>query len=79
MASFSGTLRFCDPYVESASLNFLAEARAVTEIRLLTVNISKPQVFARTCPSRLEPGGTGGTERPSGDTRLSQLVGKMRE
>ncbi len=47
MQSFSGLLRFCDPYVESASLDLLAEATAVSEIRLLTVNIKKAQAFAR--------------------------------
>lgn len=47
MQTFAGLLRFCDPYIESASLDLLAEATGASEIRLLTVNISKPQVFAR--------------------------------
>jgi hypothetical protein len=47
MASFVGTLRFCDPYVASASLDLLADATTATEIRLLTTSISKPDVFAR--------------------------------
>jgi hypothetical protein len=47
IASFTGTLRFCDPYIASASLDLLADALSVTEIRLLTTNISKPDVFTR--------------------------------
>jgi hypothetical protein len=47
MQSLNGVLRFCDPYVEAASLDLLAEATKTTEIRLLTVNIARPQVFAR--------------------------------
>jgi hypothetical protein len=47
MASFTGLLRFCDPYVDSSSLHLLAEATGATEIRLLTVNVNKPQVFSR--------------------------------
>ena len=47
MRSLTGTLRFCDPYVESLSLDLLAEATAATDIRLLTVNVNRPQVFAR--------------------------------
>lgn len=47
MQAFRGVLRFCDPYVEAASLDLLAQATGVSEIRLLTVNIGKPQVFAR--------------------------------
>jgi hypothetical protein len=47
MQSLVGLVRFCDPYIESASLDLLAEATKATEIRLLTVNIAKAQVFAR--------------------------------
>lgn len=47
MQSLNGVLRFCDPYVESASLDLLAEATKATDIRLLTVNVARPQVFAR--------------------------------
>jgi hypothetical protein len=47
MQSLDGVLRFCDPYVESASLDLLAEATKTSEIRLLTVNIARSQVFAR--------------------------------
>jgi hypothetical protein len=47
MQSLTGLVRLCDPYVESASLDLLAEASAAREIRLLTVNISKPPTFTR--------------------------------
>ena len=47
MGSFTGLLRFCDPYVASASLDLLADATGVQEVRLLTVNVSKPEVFVR--------------------------------
>lgn len=47
MQSLDGVLRFCDPYVESASLDLLAEATKATDIRLLTVNVARPQVFVR--------------------------------
>lgn len=47
MQSLVGVLRFCDPYVESSSLDLLAEAIKTTEVRLLTVNVAKPQIFAR--------------------------------
>jgi hypothetical protein len=45
--SFDGVLRFCDPFVESSSLDLLAKATKTTEIRLLTVNIARSQVFTR--------------------------------
>lgn len=47
MQSLVGVVRFCDPYVESSSLDLLAEATKATEIRLLTVNIARPPVFTR--------------------------------
>lgn len=47
MQSLEGVLRFCDPYVESSSLDLLAQAAKTTDMRLLTVNIAKSQVFAR--------------------------------
>jgi hypothetical protein len=47
MQSLGGVLRFCDPYVESSSLDLLAESAKTTAIRLLTVNIPRQQVFMR--------------------------------
>jgi hypothetical protein len=47
MQSLVGVVRFCDPYVEANSLDLLAEATKATDIRLLTVNVARPQVFTR--------------------------------
>lgn len=45
--SQAGVLRVCDPYVDGRTLDYLAEATNVAEIRLLTANISKPGPLRR--------------------------------
>lgn len=45
--SMRGVVCVCDPYVDGRTLDFLAEADQVSEIRLLTANINKPNPFKR--------------------------------
>ncbi len=47
LAGLQGTLRVCDPYVDGRTLDFLAGCQSAAAIRLLTVNIGKPNPFAR--------------------------------
>lgn len=47
LAGLQGTLSVCDPYVDGRTLDFLATCGSATAIRLLTVNIRKPNPFAR--------------------------------
>jgi hypothetical protein len=47
LASRTGVVRVCDPYVDGRTLDFLAECRGGSELRLLTVNIKKATVFHR--------------------------------
>jgi len=47
LAGLQGALSVCDPYVDGRTLDFLAACESATAIRLLTVNINKPNVFAR--------------------------------
>lgn len=47
LAGLTGILRICDPYVDGRTLDLLADCRAATEIRLLTMNPSKPNVVRR--------------------------------
>ena len=39
LSTFRGTLRVCDPYIDNRTLDYLAECKAATEIRLLTMNV----------------------------------------
>lgn len=47
LSGLQGILSVCDPYVDGRTLDFLAICTSATAIRLLTVNISKPNPFAR--------------------------------
>jgi hypothetical protein len=47
LAALQGALSVCDPYVDGRTLDFLATCGSATTIRLLTVNINKPNPFAR--------------------------------
>lgn len=39
LSGFKGTLRVCDTYIDNKTLDFLAEAKAATAIRLLATNV----------------------------------------
>lgn len=47
LADLRGDLSVCDPYVDGRTLDLLADCKAATSIRLLTVNISKRTAFER--------------------------------
>lgn len=47
LSGLQGMLSVCDPYVDGRTLDFLATCECATAIRLLTVNISKPNRFTR--------------------------------
>ena len=47
LAGLQGTLSVCDPYVDGRTLDLLATCENAATIRLLTVNIKRPNPFAR--------------------------------
>jgi hypothetical protein len=47
LSSRKGLVRVCDPYVDGRTLDFLAECSGASELRLLTVNITRPTTFNR--------------------------------
>ena len=47
LVGLQGALSVCDPYVDGRTLDLLAACESATAIRLLTVNINKPNPFAR--------------------------------
>lgn len=47
LASLSGDLRVCDPYVENRTLDLLSECRSARSISLLTANILKESTLRR--------------------------------
>ena len=47
LAGLRGVLSICDPYVDARTLDFVAECRRASAIRLLTVTITKPGRFGR--------------------------------
>lgn len=47
LAGLTGPLRVCDPYVDGRTLDLLANSRAANEVRLLTMNVAKPNALRR--------------------------------
>jgi hypothetical protein len=47
LGGLTGVLRVCDPYVDGRTLDLLANCRTATGIRLLTMNVAKPNVLRR--------------------------------
>ena len=47
LASLKGDLKICDPYVENKTIDFLAECRSSSSIKLLTSNVLKESKLRR--------------------------------
>lgn len=47
LGGLTGVLRICDPYVDGHTLDLLADCPSAKAIRLLTMNIAKPNVLRR--------------------------------